>query len=107
MNVDVEITGKHVEITEPMERHVRQHVEKLPRYGDTIQYLTVTVAVDSGNQVVEIIAKYHRARLVAEAKSHDVYQSIDEAFAKVSRQIARRHDKLVRHKRGRHDGSTE
>lgn len=105
--MDVEITGKHVDITEPMERHIRQHVEKLPPYGEKIHYLTVTVAVDSGGQLVEIIAECQRARLVAQAKSHDVYQSIDEAFAKVARQIARRHDKLVRNKRGRHDGSAE
>ena len=41
------------------------------------------LAADSGNQMVEIIAKYHRANLVAEATGHDMYRSIDEAFAKI------------------------
>ena len=96
--MDVQITGRHVEVTEPMEEHIRQHVEKLPRYDSKIQYLTVRLDVDSGNQLVEIVAKCHRADLVAEGKGHDIYQSIDEAFAKIGRQIARYHDKLVRNK---------
>ncbi len=83
-----------------MDRHIRQHIEKLPRLDEKIQYLTVTLEVDSGDQLVEIIAKCHRADLVAEARGHDMYESIDEAFAKMERQITRYHDKLVNH-RGR------
>jgi ribosomal subunit interface protein len=51
--------------------------------------------VDSGNQMVEVIAKCGRADLVAEAKSHDMYQSIDDAFARIERQLTRYHDKVV------------
>ncbi len=85
-------------VTPAMDRHIRQHIEKLPRIGDRIQYLTVTLEVDAGDQLVEVIAKCHRADLVAEARSHDMYQCIDEAFAKMGRQIARHHDKLVDHR---------
>jgi len=95
--VEVEIAGRHMEVTEPMERHIREHIEKLPRFDDKIQYLTVTLDIDSGSPVVEIIAKCHRNDLVAEASGHDMYQSIDEAFAKMRRQIIRLHDKLVDH----------
>lgn len=78
-----------------MQRHIRQHINKLPRLDDRIQYLTITLAMDSGDQLVEIIAKCHRADLVAEARGHDMYQSIDDAFAKMERQISRYHDKRV------------
>jgi putative sigma-54 modulation protein len=93
--VDVTIAGRRVDVTEPMERHIRQHIDRLPRFDGKIQYLTVTLAVDAGDQLVEIIAKCHRADLVAEAQSHDMYQSIDEAFGKMERQISRHHDKMV------------
>ena len=82
-------------VTPAMDRHIRQHIEKLPRIGDRIQYLTVTLEVDAGDQLVEVIAKCHRADLVAEARSHDMYQSIDGAFQKLERQLTRHHDKLV------------
>jgi len=99
--VDVHISGRHVRITEPMERRIREHAAKLPRLDGRIQYLVVTLNVDSGDQAVELVAKCHRADLVAAARSHDMYQSIDEAFAKIERQIARCHDKLLdSHARG-------
>ena len=93
--VEVTIAGRHVEVTEPMAEHIRQRIDRLPRLDDKIQYLTVTLAVDSGSQLVEIIAKCRRTDMVAEAASHDMYQSIDEAFEKMERQVARLHDKAV------------
>ena len=95
--MEVEITGRHMEVTEPMSRHIHEHIEKLPRFDDKIQYLTVMLDIDSGNPLVEIIAKCHRTDLIAEAGGHDMYQSIDEAFAKMRRQITRLHDKRVDH----------
>jgi putative sigma-54 modulation protein len=95
--VEVEITGRHMEVTEPMARHINDHVEKLPRFDERIQYMTVMLDMDNGNALVEIIAKCHRTDLVAEARGHDMYQSIDEAFAKMRRQINRLHDKIVDH----------
>ncbi len=95
--MEVEITGKHVEVTEPMSRHINDHIEKLPRFDEHIQYMTVMLDVDNGSPAVEIIAKCHRTDLVAEARGHDMYQSIDEAFAKMRRQISRLHDKIVDH----------
>ncbi len=96
--MDVQIAGRHVQVTEAMERHIRQHIRKLPRFDDRIQYISVTLGMDSGTQLVEILAKCHRADLVAEAKGHDMYQCIDEGFARMQRQISRLHDKLVDHR---------
>jgi len=93
--VDIEITGKHVEVTEPMEARIRQRIEKLPKWSGIVQYLTITLRRDSGNLIAEIIAKCPRADFVVEATSHDLYQSIDEAFTKLEHRLARYHDKLV------------
>lgn len=96
--MDVQIAGRHVEVTEAMEEQIRENIEKLTRFDDKIQYVTVTLDVDAGNQLVEILAKCHRADLVAEARGHDMYKCIDGAFAKLQRQVTRLHDKLVSHK---------
>lgn len=96
--MDVDITGRHVEVTAPMEAHIRQHIDKLPRYDDRILYVNVTLNMESGSQRCEVMVKCHRADLVAEASSRDMYQSIEEAFGKMERQITRFHDKLVRNR---------
>lgn len=93
--MDLEIVGRHVEVTEPMERQIRGELDKLPQYARMLQYVTVTLDVDSGGQLVETVAKYPRADLVVEARGHDMYKCIDEAFAKLERRLKRHHDKLV------------
>jgi putative sigma-54 modulation protein len=95
--VEFEITGRHMEVTAAMERQIRQHIDKLPRFDSQIQYLTVMLGMESGNNQVEITAKCHRSDLIAEAQGHDMYQVIDEAFGKMKRQVVRLHDKLTDH----------
>jgi putative sigma-54 modulation protein len=94
-HVNIEITGRHFEVTPPMEKHIRQHIDKLPRLDDHIQYLTVTLNVESDRQRCEVQAKVHRSDLFADAVSHDMYESIDNAFSKIERQIRQLHDKIV------------
>lgn len=94
--MEVTISGRHMEVTEAMEKHVREHIDRLPHFDNHIQHVTVTLGRDSHSQHVEVIAKCHKTTLVANARGHDVYKSIEEAFAKLERQVARSHDKLVR-----------
>jgi len=94
--VQIQISGRHLTVTEQMDRHIREQIAKLPPFAEKTQHIDVTLTADSGTQVVEIAARIGRADLVAQASSHDMYHSIDEAFAKMERQLVRQHDKLVR-----------
>lgn len=93
--MEVRISGRHVDVTDVMQGHIRNRIDRLPRFDDQIQAVTVTLMRDARGDRVEVIAKCHRSTLVANARSHDMYQSIEEAFEKVERQIARLHDKIV------------
>ncbi len=90
-----------MDVTAPMEKHIRDCIDKLPAFAESVQYLTVTLDVDSGTPEVEIMAKCGRSDLFVQAGGHDMYRTIDEAFAKLGRRIKRHHDKLVEH-RGKH-----
>ena len=94
--MELAISGRHVQVTEAMERHVQGRVDRLPRLDDQITGIRVMLAKDSRGQRVEVVAKCHKTVLVANATSHDMYASIDESFEKLEHQIARCHDKLVR-----------
>mgnify|MGYP006291873543 CR=1 FL=1 len=96
--MDVTISGRHMQVTEPMERHIRSRIAKLTRYDDQIISVTVTLENDSNREQVEVIAKCHRNVLVTNAEGHDLYDSIDEAFSKLERRVSRLHDKLVNQK---------
>lgn len=96
--MDVEITGRHLEVTPAMEDHIRQHVGKLPRLDGQIEYAKVTLDVESDRQRCEIVAHCHHSDLVADVHSHDMYESIDTAFSKIERQVHKLHDKLVKNR---------
>lgn len=95
--MDLQISGRHVEVTDAIRKCIQRHVEGLPPYDEQIQYMSVTLGLDSGRQTAEIIAKFHKTKLIAEAQSHDMYECIERAFAKIERQTSRLHDKMVSH----------
>jgi len=93
--LDVQISGRHLEVTEAMEKHIRSRIEKLPRYEDQIRSVRVILELDSDNHKAEVIAKCHKSTLVAEASSYDMYASIEQAFCKMEQEVRRFHDKLI------------
>lgn len=104
--MEVRISGRHMEVTETMEKHIRERLDKLPRFDDHILHITVTLANESSGPHVEAIAKCHKSILVANARGHDMYGSIDDALSKLGRRVARFHDKLVsKHAREAHRAS--
>lgn len=93
--MEVEISGRHFDITDVIEDHVERRIKKLPRYDDQILRISVVLEVDSGNEKAEVIAKCRGTTLVAESTGHDMHASIDEAFSKMEREVKRHHEKLV------------
>lgn len=93
--MDVTISGRHMEVTDAMENHIRVHLEKLPRYDDQIQSVTVTLDDSASGEEVEVISKCHDKVLVTNSSGHDLYAAIDEAFSRMERRISRLHKKLI------------
>jgi putative sigma-54 modulation protein len=87
-----------MDVTDAMGNHIRARIDKLPRYDDDIQSVTVTLDDEASGEEVEIIAKCHRDVLVTSASGHDMYAAIDAAFDKLERRISKLHDKLINNK---------
>ncbi|MFW5923231.1 MAG: ribosome hibernation-promoting factor, HPF/YfiA family [Planctomycetota bacterium] len=93
--MDLTISGRHMDITDAMEDHIRARVDKLPRLDDHVLSITVTLDDTAAGDEVEVIAKCHQKVLVTSSSGHDLYASIDEAFSKMERRIRKLHEKLV------------
>jgi putative sigma-54 modulation protein len=83
-----------MEVTEAMAERIYKYAEKMPRFDDGLMSLKVTLGVDRDVQSAEVLAKARHTTFVAKDESHDMYESIRNAFEKMETQIARHNDKV-------------
>jgi putative sigma-54 modulation protein len=95
------ITGRHMGVTEPMKEYAREKAGKLGKVHDRLTKVEVVMDVaPHGAHVAEMVADYHRARLVGKAEHADMYAAIDLAEDKVLRQLVKHRERTTDHHRG-------
>src|SRR5512139_2637987 len=100
MQYPITITGKHIEITEPLRDYVTEKIGRACRLLGKITAAHVTVAVEKYRHIVEVIIQSHGTTLRAKEETHDMYSSIDQVLDKVEIQAKRLKEKIKDHKHG-------
>jgi putative sigma-54 modulation protein len=101
----VDITGRHIEVTEPLKRFAEDRIQKMHGVVEDIMevHLVLTVEKHQRHEAEANIKTKHDFHHVAET-SVDMYTSIAAVFDKVEKQLLRSKEKTVSRKR---HGSTE
>ena len=94
MQIPVTITGRHVEITDPLRDHVNERLGHACKLLDKISSAHVTVSVEKSRHLVEISIHSHGTTLHAKEETHDMYSSIDQAVDKIETQAKRLKEKI-------------
>ena len=93
--MQVKISGKHMELTPPIEDYAFRKVEKFPRYFDRIQQIDVVIDRAKNGYVVEIITNVeHHDPFVASSTHQDLYACIDLGIDRSVRQLKDHKSKL-------------
>ena len=90
------ITGKHIDVTEPIKEHAREKTAKLPKFYDGVNRVDVIIEGKEGakDMAVEIIARgEHSNVFVCKETGQDVYACIDVAVHKIERQLRKKKGK--------------
>jgi putative sigma-54 modulation protein len=100
----VEVVGRGIDITDAIREHAETKCEKLHRYFNGIQLITVTVTQEDhakhGLFDVELIIDVeHHEDFVCRARGDDLYGTIDLAVNKGQRQLTDFKEKLRNDKR--------
>jgi len=100
----INVVGKGIEITDAIKLHAESKAEKLPRYFDGVQQITLTVAKEDhhkkgqiGAELVVDVEKHED--FVSHAAGDDLYLVIDAVVQKASRQLTDFKEKLKMGKR--------
>jgi putative sigma-54 modulation protein len=86
--MDFKITGRHIEVTDAIREYARQKTERLHRYYDRIQEISVVIDQhDRACEVEVIVDVEHHDPFVAKHRGEDLYGCIDQTVDKLERQL--------------------
>jgi putative sigma-54 modulation protein len=86
--MEFKITGRNVEITPPISEYADRKTQRLHRFYDRIQSVTVLVERTNPTFHVEIIVDIEGGEdIIAKGHKEDLYAGIDETVDKAERQL--------------------
>ena len=104
--MQLDITGHQIDLTEALQHHVREKMNKLERHSDEITHTHVVLNIEKHTHQAEATAHVPGAELFANAEADDMYSAIDKLADKMDRQLLKHKEKTVaRHNGGHHRAS--
>ncbi len=92
--MNIQITGRHVEVTSAIKNYVDDKIGKVGVYFDNITSTKVILTVEKDHQVAEAIVVVPGSEFVAKVYDKDLYAAIDKLKDKLARQLKKHKDKL-------------
>ncbi|UCZ57237.1 ribosome-associated translation inhibitor RaiA [Desulfurispirillum indicum] len=96
--MNIQITGKQIDLTEPLKQYAEEKIGKLSRYFDTVMDAHIVFSVNKHRQKVEVNLLVNGINISAESTTQDMYASIDTVTDKIERQVKRYKNKIKSHK---------
>ena len=91
--MQINLSGHHIEITDPLRDFVNGKFAKLERHFEQINNVQVILTVEKLVQKAEATMHISGADLFAEAHSEDMYSAIDDLAHKLDRQLIKHKEK--------------
>lgn len=96
------ITGRHLEVTPNLRRHIETRIEKLTKFTDRIIEGEIVLFKDHVDEVAEGRIHIGHTIITARARSTDMYESVSDLIDKLLVQLQRHDGKLRDRKHHNH-----
>ncbi|MDR1461053.1 MAG: ribosome-associated translation inhibitor RaiA [Campylobacteraceae bacterium] len=98
--MNLSITGKQLELTEPIKEYIEEAADSLSKYNLDIISVRVIVAADEksakrGFSIDFIINLAKKETIVIKQKDKDLYAAVDLAIERAKKVLRRTHDKIT------------
>jgi putative sigma-54 modulation protein len=91
-----EYTGRHVEVSPAIRRHVEDHFKKLGHiFNDSTLKTHVIIDVQKNRQTGEIVVNWRDHTLTAKDTNADMYMALTRAMAKIEKQALKLKKKII------------
>ncbi|MBK9216104.1 MAG: ribosome-associated translation inhibitor RaiA [Chloracidobacterium sp.] len=92
----IEFTGRHIEVTPALRRHVEEHFDRVSHLFDGKPATAhVIIEVERGRHRSEIVINWRNEVLTATSSIADMYQSLSQTIGKIEKQARRLKDKVI------------
>lgn len=95
--MQISITGRHVELTEPLKAYVHDKLQHLKHSFDHVVDVHVVLDVEKNRQKCEVNIQANGMNIHGSQETEDMYASIDGAVDKLNRQLKRYRAKMQKH----------
>ena len=95
--MQINLTGKNIQITDPLRTYVRGKFERITRHFDDVIDIHVVLDVEKFKQHAEATINTRGKAIFADAKQRDMYAAIDLLIDKLDRQIIKHKEKIRDH----------
>lgn len=92
--MQINLTGHHVDITEPLRDYVNQKFDRLERHFDNMTNAHVVLTIEKLQQIAEAKINLSGGEIFATAQYEDMYAAIDALVDKLDRQVIKHKEKL-------------
>ena len=94
---NIEVTGRHIAVTDAMKSYAEDKVRKIEHFTDRVLEVQVTMDIQKLDHVVDIVMKVGHYRIKVQAVSPDMYASIDKATDRLCAKLRRYQSRLKEH----------
>ena len=91
--MQIQITGRQVEVTEALKDFIEQKFAKLQRHFDHITQIHVVLSLEKTQQKAEAKVSISGGELFAQSTEDNMYAAIDLLLDKLDRQIIKHKEK--------------
>lgn len=100
--MEIEYTGRHIEVTPAIRAHVEEHFRKLDHLFDNSSSASahVIIEVNKNRHVGEVLVHWRNHTMTATDTNADMYQALSRAIAKIEKQAVKLKKKIVERKKG-------
>lgn len=94
--MNIEITGRHIDVTPALRAHIEDHFAKIENVFDGKPAKAhVIIEVERGRHRSEIVINWRNDALTAVSTNSDMYQSLSQSIGKIEKQARRLKDKII------------
>ena len=95
--MQLDISARHMELTDALKSHVKTRLEKLRGHFDRVIDVNVVLSVEKHRHVAEVTLHANGVRMHGKESSLDMYASVDAVVEKLQKQIRKYKDRVSRH----------